>query len=195
MVASPSEPATDTPPEPWVAHYLRGVAPGGRVLDIACGTGRHIRLARAHGLKVTAIDRDTSRLGALAEDPGVEVVTADLEDGAPFPLAGRTFGAVIVTNYLWRPILPDICATVAPDGVLICGTFAFGHEKLGGRPSSPEFLLRPNELAEAAIATGLIIVALEQVREDEPRPRIVQRIAAVGPDHPWVVAPPGCFAS
>ena len=194
MVTSSSEPANDTPPEAWVAHFLRGVVPGGRVLDIACGTGRHTRLALALGLKVTAIDRDTSRLGALAAHPEVEIIAADLENGAPFPLAGRSFGGVIVTNYLWRPILPAICATVARDGVLIAGTFARGHEKLGGRPSNPEFLLRPNELAVAAIAAGLVMMAFEQVREDHPRPRIVQRIVAVGPDHPWIAAPPHRFA-
>jgi SAM-dependent methyltransferase len=181
-------------PEPWVAHFLAGVVPGGRVLDIACGTGRHTRLALAQGLKVTAIDRDTSRLGTLAAHPNVEVSTTDLEDGAPFPLAGRSFGVVIVTNYLWRPILPAICANVARDGLLIAGTFARGHEKLGGRPSNPDFLLRPNELAEAAIAAGLVVIAFEQVREDEPRPRIVQWIAAVGPDHSWVAAPPERFS-
>jgi len=185
---------TDTPPEPWVAHFIRGVVPGGRVLDVACGTGRHARLALAQGLKVTAIDRDISRLGALSAHPDVEVITADIEDGAPFPLAGRSFDGVIVTNYLWRPILPAICATVARDGLLICGTFALGHEKLGGRPSNPDFLLRPNELADAAIAAGLIIMAFEQVRESNPRPRIVQRIAAVGPGHPWVATPPDRFA-
>ena len=100
---------------------------------------------------------------------------------------------MIVTNYLWRPILPAICATVAQDGVLIAGTFALGHEKIGGRPSNPEVLLRPNELAEAAIAAGLVMIAFEQVREIDPRPRIVQRIAAVGPGHPWVAAPPHRF--
>jgi SAM-dependent methyltransferase len=159
------------------------------VLDVACGTGRHTRLALQRGLAVTAIDRDTSRLGEQSQRTDVEVITADLEDGSAFPLAGRKFDAVIMTNYLWRPILPALFATVASDGLLICETFARGHEALG-RPSSPDFLLKPNELAEVAIGAGLVVMAFEQVREDEPWPRIVQRIAAVGPIHPWVVAPP-----
>lgn len=117
-------------------------------------------------------------------------MAADLEDGSPFPFAGRTFDGVIVTNYLWRPILPAICAAVAPGGLLIYETFARGHEKLGGRPSNPDFLLKPNELAEAAMAAGLTVVAFEQVREERPRPRILQRVAAVGPAHHWVAAPP-----
>jgi hypothetical protein len=143
---------------------------------------------------VTAVDRDTSRLGALAEDPSVEAVAADLEDGSPFPLAGRKFDGVIVTNYLWRPILPAVCAAVAANGLLIFETFARGHEKLGGRPSNPDFLLKPNELAEAAMAAGLILIAFEQVRVEQPSPRNVQRIAAVGPAHHWVAAPPPLYA-
>jgi SAM-dependent methyltransferase len=189
---SPSDPSPvlDVPPSPWVVHFLEGVATGGRVLDVACGTGRHTRLALQSGLAVTAVDRDTSRLGALARNPRVEVIAADLEDGSPFPPAGRTFDGVIVTNYLWRPILPAICAAVARDGVLIYETFASGHEQLGGRPSNPNFLLRPNELVEAVMAAGLAVVAFEHVREERPRPRILQRIAAVGPAHHWIAAPP-----
>jgi SAM-dependent methyltransferase len=194
MALSPSDPTTEVPPSPWVAHFLAGAAPGGRVLDVACGIGRHTRLALRHGLSVTAIDRDTSRLGDLVEHPDVEVITADLEAGSPFPLAGRAFGAVIVTNYLWRPILPVLFTAVAPDGLLIYETFTRGHERLGGRPSNPAFILRPNELAETAIAAKLTIVAFEQAREDQPWPRIVQRIAAVGPAHPWATTPPDRFA-
>lgn len=181
------------PPSPWVAHFLAGAPPESRVLDLACGTGRHTRLALQNGHSVTAIDRDTSRLGNLAGHPNVEAMAADLEDGSPLPQASRQFGAVIVTNYLWRPILPAICAAVAPDGVLIYETFALGHERLGGRPSNPAFLLEPNELAEAALAGGLTLIDFEQVREDRPWPRIVQRIAAVGPAHPWIAAPPDRF--
>jgi SAM-dependent methyltransferase len=177
-------------PSPWVVQFLNGVAEGAQILDLACGSGRHTRLALAQGYRVTAVDRDVSRLGDLADDAHVEAIAADLEDGSPFPLAGRTFGGVIVTNYLWRPILPAICQTVAADGILIYETFAVGHERLGGKPSNPAFLLRPNELLDAAIASGLVVNAFEQVREDQPGPRIVQRIAAVGAAHRWATSPP-----
>jgi SAM-dependent methyltransferase len=194
MVRTQPERPPDAPPSPWVAHYLSGAPTGGRVLDVACGTGRHVRLALQRGLAVTAIDRDISRLGDLARRQNVEAIETDLEAGAPFPLAGRQFGAVIVTNYLWRPILPGLYAAVAPSGLLIYETFARGHEKLGGRPSNPDFILRPNELAEVAVAAGLAVIAFEQVRVEAPHPRIVQRIAAVGQAHAWVAAPPARFA-
>ena len=118
--------------------------------------------------------------------PRVELIEADLEGGSPWPLLGRVFDAVIVTNYLHRPLLPDIVAAVAPRGILIYETFAAGQGRFG-RPSNPDFLLRPGELLDA-VRDKLIPFAYEQVMLDGPR--IVQRIAAVGPGHPWLKAPP-----
>lgn len=163
------------------------VPAGGRVLDVACGSGRHLRLAVDRGLAVTGIDRDLSGVADLEGRPDVTLVAADLEDGRPFPLAGARFDAVIVANYLWRPVLPDIVGCVASDGILIYETFAIGQERLG-KPRNPEFLLRPGELLAAA-APRLIPVAYEHVRLVDP-PRLVQRIAAVGPDHFWLIDPP-----
>jgi SAM-dependent methyltransferase len=163
------------------------VPAGGRVLDVACGSGRHLRPAVDRGLVVTGIDRDLSGVADLEGRPGVTLVAADLEDGRPFPLAGARFDAVIVANYLWRPILPDIVGCVASDGILIYETFAIGQERLG-KPRNREFLLRPGELLAAA-APRLIPVAYEHVRLVDP-PRLVQRIAAVGPDHFWLIDPP-----
>jgi Methyltransferase domain. len=118
------------------------------VLDVACGSGRHLRLALERGYEVTGVDRNLSGVADLEGTPGVELVAADLEDGRPFPFRGRSFAGVIVTNYLWRPILPDIVACVAPDGLLIYETFAVGNERYG-RVKNPEFLLKPGELIEA----------------------------------------------
>lgn len=174
-------------PSPWVRRFLDGVRPGGRVLDVACGGGRHLRLALAQGLDVVGIDRDLVGVADLAGRPGVRLIEADLEGGAPFPLAGETFDGVVVTNYLWRPLLPALVAAVAPAGVLVYETFGRGNERYG-RPANPEFLLRPGELIEA-VWPRLKPIAYEQVTLADPT-RVVQRIAAVGADHVWLNEPP-----
>lgn len=147
------------------------IRPGGRVLDLACGGGRHLRWLAARGFAVTGVDRDAAALAPL-EALGRTVV-ADVE-GGPWPLPGETFDAVLVTNYLWRPLWPTLRASLAPDGVLIYETFAVGNAAYG-KPSNPDFLLRPGELIEAC--AGLRIVAFEDGFLDHP-PRCVQRIVA-----------------
>jgi SAM-dependent methyltransferase len=132
------------------------VPSGGAVLDLACGAGRHARLFASRGHPVTAVDRDIAPVDGLA---GVEAIQADLEDGSPWPLGDRRFAGVVVTNYLYRPLFPAICAAVAPDGVLIYETFMAGHERFG-KPSNPAFLLRQDELL--ALTKPLSVIAFEQ---------------------------------
>jgi len=146
------------------------------VLDLACGGGRHLRLLHGRGHPVTGLDRDLSGVADLAETPGVRLVEADLEDGAPFPLAGLRFAGVVVTNYLHRPLLPTLVEAVAPGGLLLYETFAQGNERFG-RPRNPDFLLRPGELLEA-VHGRLRVLAYEDLEVTEPRPAAVQRIAA-----------------
>ena len=161
-------------PSTWVVRWSDLVAPAGRVLDVACGHGRHLRWFAQRGHAVTGVDRSAEALEAAA---GLgELVTADIENG-PWPFAGRTFDAVVVTNYLWRPLLPAIVDAVAPGGVLIYETFAAGNETVG-KPSRPDFLLRPGELL--AVCRDLRIVAYEDGFLDAPE-RFVQRVAAVRP--------------
>lgn len=196
---NPTQPAAkpyhvDQAPSAWVARFLPHVTPGGRVLDVACGRGRHVAAARALGLAVTGVDREPAALAAFAGDRDVEAVVADLEDGSPWPLGDRRFDGVVVTNYLHRPILPAVAAAVAPDGLLVYETFASGQER-HGRPHRVEFHLGPNELLHAALAAGLVVVAYQQ-GEIAGRfcsggsAKIVQRIAAVGPGHPLALARP-----
>jgi len=163
-------------PSAWVTRFGASVAPGGEVLDVACGGGRHTRWFLDRGHSVVAIDRDLSGVADLGVR-GVELVEFDLEVGAPLPTAGRTFAAVIVTNYLWRPILDDLVRAVAPGGWLLYETFARGNERFG-HPTNPDFLLRPGELLELARAHALHVVAYEDVVVDVPRPAAVQRLAA-----------------
>ncbi len=174
------------PASPWVVRFAPLVAPGGTVLDLACGRGRHLRLFRALGHPVVGLDRDLGGIADLAGADGVERVAADLEDdrkagsgrdGAwPFP-AARRFAGIVVTNYLHRPLLPAILAALAPGGVLIYETFAVGNARFG-RPSSPAFLLRNGELLELA-RDRLHVVAFEQGEVASPKAAVVQRLCAV----------------
>jgi SAM-dependent methyltransferase len=163
-------------PSRWVARFLPPAPAGGRAIDIAAGGGRHTRLARSRGWAVTAVDVNVASLVGLRADPAVEILAADLE-GAPWPLGERRFGAVIVANYLYRPLLPRLVAAVAPGGWLIYETFARGNEALG-KPSNPNFLLRPGELLEA-VRGELMVVAYEHGRVEQPRAAVIQRIAAL----------------
>ncbi len=135
---------------------------GGTVLDVACGYGRHMRWFAAQGHPVTGVDRLDEAISSVA-DLG-EAVLADIENG-PWPFTGRTFDGVVVTNYLWRPLLPAIVQSVAPGGVLIYETFAAGNETVG-KPSRPDFLLQPGELLRAC--QELRVVAYEDGFLDEP---------------------------
>lgn len=164
------------------------IAPAGRVLDVACGSGRHLKWLAARGHRVSGVDRDTAALESLARELAsgsrsgsavgssseAELIVADVESG-PWPFTGRVFDAVVVTNYLWRPRAADIVATVAPGGVLIWETFAAGNETVG-RPARADFLLQPGELLQ--VASGLRVVAYEDGFLAAPE-RFVQRVCAV----------------
>ncbi|HZB92172.1 MAG TPA: SAM-dependent methyltransferase [Stellaceae bacterium] len=147
------------------------------MLDLAAGSGRHVRLLRDAGYQVLAADRDTSALrAAFSGDPGCDIREMDLEDGGPWRLGGG-FHGILVANYLWRPLLPSLAAALAPGGALLYETFMRGQERFG-RPTDPNFLLRPGELL-AAFMAPLAIIAFEQGEVATPRPAMVQRLAAV----------------
>ncbi len=162
------------PPSDWVTRWAPLLAPGAAVLDLACGRGRHLRWLAARGLAVTGVDRDAEALAPLAAH--ATTLVADIESG-PWPLAGRVFDAVVVTNYLHRPLLPAVVAALGPGGLLLYETFAAGQETVG-RPSRPDFLLQPGELLAAC--AGLEVLAYEDGWLQAPLRR-VQRIAALRP--------------
>jgi SAM-dependent methyltransferase len=169
-------------PSAWIVRFAPVVSAGAPVLDLACGQGRNTRFFFARGHPVTAVDVDISRLEDIAGHPGLEVVHADLEDGSPWPLPGRRFGAVVVTNYLWCPLFSHIIEAIDVEGVLLYETFALGNEA-HGRPISPDFLLRPGELIER-VQGRLQIVAYEHGFVERPRPMVRQRICAVCTERP-----------
>lgn len=160
----------------WISRFAGIVPAAGTVLDVAAGGGRHTRFFLRRGHAVLALDRDVSALDDLRGYPQVQIIEADLEGAAHWPLERRRFAGVVVTNYLHRPLLPVLVSAVAAGGCLIYETFAVGNERFG-RPSNPDFLLRPGELLEA-VRGRLEVVAYENLEIAEPRPAVVQRIAA-----------------
>lgn len=170
--SGPSGPHALLPASAWVQRWSHLVPRGGRVLDVACGHGRHTHWFAGRGHPITVVDRDAEAIAAL-EGLG-EAVCADIEAG-PWPFAGRVFEAVVVTHYLWRPLMPTLLGSLAPGGVLIYETFAQGNETVG-RPARPDFLLQHGELLRHC--SGLRVVAYEEGFLPEPA-RFVQRIAAI----------------
>lgn len=166
------------PASDWVRRWSHLLAPHSSVLDIACGQGRHMKWFADQGHGVTGIDISPVAIQAAAAFG--KTVLADIEND-PWPLMDgpqvRQFDAVLVTNYLWRPLFPRIADCLAPGGVLIYETFAQGQEKLG-KPSRPDFLLSRGELLAAF--GDLRLVAFEEGFLHDP-PRCVQRIAAAKP--------------
>ena len=160
------------PTSNWVARWSHLLPVGCSVLDLACGHGRHMRHFAAQGHPVVGVDRNPEAIAAVSHLG--ETICADIENG-PWPLTGCTFGGVVVTNYLWRPLWPHILASLAPTGVLIYETFSAGNESVG-KPSRPEFLLHPAELL--TICRDLRVVAFEEGFLAQPE-RFVQRIVAV----------------
>ena len=162
-------------PSAWVLRWSALIPAGGRVLDVAAGSGRHARLLAASGHPVVALDRDEVALGSLTGVTRITTRVADLEAG-PWPFPGEAFAAVVVANYLHRPLLPALVSAVAPGGLLVYETFAAGNERFG-RPSNPAFLLEPGELLEA-VRAQLRVLAYEDLEVASPRPAMVQRICA-----------------
>ncbi len=177
-----AEPAHHTPidePSPWVLRFASLAQMRAEVLDLACGSGRHSKVFLDLGHPVTALDRDLSRLALAHDTPGFTALESDLEDGSPWPLAGRRFGAVVVTNYLYRPLYPAIIAVLAPGGWLIYETFASGNERFG-RPRNPDHLLKSGELLEV-VRDRLTVIAYEDIERPPPKQAMIQRICALSP--------------
>lgn len=170
-------------PSAWIQRWSHLVQPGGVVLDVACGHGRHARWFYEKNHPLALVDRAQAAIDSIAlviPANACEAVVADIESG-PWPFAGRHFAAIVVTNYLWRPLFPTLLGSLAPGGVLIYETFAQGNETVG-KPSRADFLLRPGELLN--LCEPLRVVAFEDGFQQDTVgsvPRFIQRIAAIRP--------------
>ncbi len=163
-------------PSAWVQRWAALIPAGGRVLDVACGSGRHARWFAAQGYRVDAVDRDANALSALAGITGITSRAADIEN-EDWPYAGEKFAGIVVVNYLHRPLFKHLLESLDRGGALIYETFAAGNERYG-RPGNPEFLLKPGELLH--IAHGrLEVIAYENLTVDAPRPAVIQRMCAL----------------
>jgi SAM-dependent methyltransferase len=154
----------------WVVRWAHLVERG-PALDVACGEGRHAMFFAERGFEAWAVDRSDAQL-----PPSIHFVKADLEDGGPWPFAGKKFAAIVVTNYLHRPLFPRLVESLEEGGVLLYETFMIGNERYG-RPSNPNFLLQPGELLSAFGA--LTVVAFEQGTVERPKPAVIQRICVI----------------
>lgn len=164
------------PPSEWVERHATLIRAGGSVLDVACGAGRHARFLAKSGFRVEAVDRDAQALAELSGEAGIHARCLDLEAGT-WPYANESFDAIVVTNYLHRPLFPHLMSALAVGGVLIYETFALGNELLG-RPRNPEYLLRPGELFEW-VQRGMAVNAYEELCVIYPKHAAVQRICAI----------------
>ncbi|MBU3618711.1 SAM-dependent methyltransferase [Polynucleobacter sp. JS-Fieb-80-E5] len=160
---------------PWVRRFVPLIPKGGVVLDLACGSGRHSELLASMGHEVLSVDQDVTAAGSLG-NPLIIAKCLNLEE-TDWPLTGSEFGAIIVTNYLYRPHLDQLPKMLQMGGVLIYETFAMGNEEFG-KPSNPHFLLNPGELLTFASRHGLKVVAYEDIYVDQPKPAMVQRLCA-----------------
>jgi SAM-dependent methyltransferase len=163
-------------PSPWIVRFAGLFSAGGRILDLACGSGRHATILAARGHTVEAVDRDVAALARLQGIAGITAREADLE-GGPWPYFGQSFAGIVVSNYLYRPLLPHLLGALDEGGVLIYETFMVGNE-LFGKPSNPAYLLRSGELLEL-VRRRLAVVAFEQGEVAQPKPAMVQRICAM----------------
>jgi len=165
------------PPSPWVVRHAPSIRAGGKVLDLACGSGRHACFLAGLGYSVLAVDRDAEALAAMPATPAVITRQLDLE-GEDWPLAGQVFDGIVVTNYLWRPRLPDVLALLAPGGALIYETFMVGNAAYG-KPSNPAFLFQAGELRQLAAAAGLREVEYAEGYVASPKPAMRQAVCAI----------------
>lgn len=162
-------------PSPWIVEHAPLIRNNGQVLDLACGNGRHALWLAKQGYRVDALDRDAKALASMVGMDNINVLNVDIEAGR-WPGSGQRYDGIIVSRYLYRPLLSKLAEMLEPGGILIYETFMVGNERYG-RPSNPDFLLRTNELLDV-YSPLLSIIAFEQGEVETPRLAVTQRLCA-----------------
>ena len=161
----------------WVAENQKFIKRNGLILDLACGSGRNGKFLLEKGFNVVFLDRDISLLGWVPKASRSQVVKHDLENGTRWCFLPCSFDAVVVTNYLYRPIFADLLSIIEEGGVLIYETFSKGNE-IYGRPKNPNYLLQPEELIDI-VRPSMRIISFKEGYSDEGRKSITQKIVAI----------------
>jgi len=165
-------------PSLWFQRFSGLIKTTGTVLDVAAGGGRHVKYFGDNGFKITAIDKNIEPLEPFVESHNADIIEADMETGKPWPLGNRTFDAVIVCNYLYRPHFNNLMDALAPGGVFLYETFALGNEVFN-RPRNPDHLLRNGELL-SLVQNKLQVVAYQHgIIDSGECPGVKQMICAV----------------
>lgn len=163
------------PPSNWVKRFAKKIDKNGKVLDLACGQGRHTSLMLSLGYTTVAADINLSGIDSLNKHKNLELMQVDLEQD-PWPFEKKAFSGIIVTNYLHRPLFKNILSALTPNGILIYETFADGNQEYG-HPQNANYLLKRGELI-LKVFPELTILAYEDLIVQKPRPAAVQRVCA-----------------
>ena len=161
----------------WVSENYNHIKKKGLILDLACGSGRNGKFLLEKGFDVVFLDRDTSQLDWVPEPFRSQVIKHDLEAGTSWGFSSCSFDAVVVTNYLYRPIFPDLLSIIDEGGVLIYETFSKGNE-IYGKPTNPNYLLEPEELIDL-VRPSMRLISFKEGYSNEGKESITQKIVAV----------------
>ena len=162
-------------PSLWIVKNLKNISKNCNILDLACGYGRHSIYAKKIGLNVTAADIDYEKLFYLKNVHNITVLRLDLEKKFNWPFKKNIFDAVIVTNYLYRPLFKNIFYSIKPKGFLLYETFTLENKQFG-RPYNLNYLLKPRELLDLALDYEISVIEYEEIITHYIKPKAIQRI-------------------